>query len=165
MALEHDFFGLLSTGGPGGIYWSETVEFGDQAVGVSLSAEDAQNVTEESLEVAAAMISSLEELDLRAREAMIAEISSRHTAVSKFIALLEDEHGEDLEDYFSHISGDRDIDLLRAIAVIGVRFSPSHAGEDNTFVVFEYALSMDESDDVLLVSLNNRGEAVSIEQD
>ncbi|UCR89170.1 DUF2004 domain-containing protein [Mycetocola spongiae] len=165
MSLEHDHFGLLETGGPGGVYWSETVEFGDQAVSVSLSAEDAESVTEEALDTAAAMINSLEELDLRAREAMIAEISSGDSAVNAFIALHVEEQGEDLEDYFTHVSGDRDIDFLRSIQVIGVRFSPVGTGEDDAFVVFDYALSIDESDDILVVSLNNRGESVAIEQD
>ena len=30
MAIEHDYFGLLESGPDGSIFWSETVDFGDQ---------------------------------------------------------------------------------------------------------------------------------------
>ena len=38
MAIEHDYFGLLSSGPDGSIFWSETVELGDQSVTVDLTA-------------------------------------------------------------------------------------------------------------------------------
>lgn len=165
MSLEHDFFGLLESGTPGGIYWSESVDFGDQSVQVSLSAEDADALAPDALDTAAAMTTALEDLDLRAREAMIGDLPDPSSSVSMFLTHLQEEFGEDIEDFFTHVSGDRQIDLLRSLQVIGVRFSPLGTGEDDAFVVIEYALSIDETDDVVQVSLNTRGESVGIEQD
>jgi hypothetical protein len=46
MAIEHDYFGLLESGPDGSIFWSETVDFGDQRVTVDLTAPDQDDVSQ-----------------------------------------------------------------------------------------------------------------------
>ena len=77
MAIEHDFFGLLSSGPDGSIFWSETVEFGDHALTVDLTAPDQEDVSRESLDIAAAFVSGLEAIDDKARRGMLAEVDDR----------------------------------------------------------------------------------------
>lgn len=162
MAIEHDYFGLIETSEIGGIYWSERVDFDDQSVSVSLSAETEDTLHPDALDTAASMIATLDDLDLRAREAMIAELPDRSSAVNEYISLQVEEQGDDLEDFFTHVSGDRDIDLLRSIQVFGVRFNVLAMGDDDAFVTIEYALDPTAADDILVIALNLRGESVSI---
>ena len=57
MAIEHDYFGLLSSGPDGSIFWSETVELGDQSVTVDLTAPDQDDVSADALDIAASLLS------------------------------------------------------------------------------------------------------------
>lgn len=59
MAIEHDYFGLLSSGPDGSIFWSETVELGDQSVTVDLTAPDQDDVSADALDIAASLIAGL----------------------------------------------------------------------------------------------------------
>ena len=85
MAIEHDFFGLLESGPDGSIFWSENVEFGDQSVTVDLTAPDQDDVSVDALDVAAAMISSREAIDLAARNAMVNELDDRTREVTEYL--------------------------------------------------------------------------------
>ena len=96
MAIEHDYFGLLESGPDGSIFWSENVELGDQSVTVDLTAPDQDDVSEAALDVAAALISALEDIDRSARNAMVNELSDRTSEVTEYILQQQETLGESL---------------------------------------------------------------------
>ena len=110
MAIEHDYFGLLESGPDGSIFWSETVDFADQRVTVDLTAPDQDDVSQAALDVAAAMISSLEQIDMNARNAMVSELDDRTSEVTEYLLQQQEQFGEELEDVLVDISGPRTLD-------------------------------------------------------
>ena len=110
MALEHDFFGLLESGPDGSVYWSETIELGDQAVSVDLTAPDQDDITPDALDAAAAIVASIEELDRRARIAMLGEVDNRASEVTEYILMMQDRLGDDLENFL--VAGDVDEEVV-----------------------------------------------------
>ncbi|SEC57346.1 Protein of unknown function [Paramicrobacterium humi] len=163
MGIEHDYFGVIESDAAGGLYWSESVEAGDQEVDVSLSAPGGAQVTDDALEAAQAFIGALEDIDVRAREAMIGEISTASSDVAAYLLELDDVLGSDVEEYISRDSGDRAIDVLRSLELLRVALHPHQAGEGEAFATLEYALAPDETELSLLVHLSQRGESVGIE--
>ncbi|MET0481210.1 MAG: DUF2004 domain-containing protein [Mycetocola sp.] len=161
--IEHDFFGAIENDETGGLYWSETVEVGDQAVDVSVSAPGGVNLAPDALDNAAGVISSLEGLDLRAREAMLSDVDDRNSDVTQFIEQTVEETGEDLVDLLVDHSGDNDVDIIRSLQLVRVVISPHQAGESAPFASFEFAFDPDNSDLALVVYLSYRGESVGIE--
>ena len=161
--IEHDFFGAIESDGLGGLYWSEAVEVGDQAVDVSLSAPGGETLSPDALDTAAGVVSSLEGLDLRAREAMLSDVDDRNSDVTQFIEQTIDEVGDDLVDLLVDHSGDNDVDIIRSLQLIRVAISPHQAGESAPFASFEFAFDPDNSDLALVVYLSIRGESVGIE--
>jgi hypothetical protein len=163
MTTEHDFFGALETDADGAIYWSETVEVGDQAVDVSVSSPGGQTVTLEGLDTAAGFVSSLDGLDLRAREAMLSDVDNRNSDVTSFIESTVEEAGDDLLEMLVDRSGDNDVDIIRSLQLVRVSIFPHQTGESAPFAAFEFAFDPDNSDLALVVSLSNRGESVGVE--
>ncbi|KQQ95020.1 hypothetical protein ASF62_00150 [Leifsonia sp. Leaf325] len=165
MSIEHDFFGLLD-GDDGELHWSEGVDAGDQYVDVDLRAPSEQSVTDEALDVAAAMVNSLEQLDSRAREAFVAEIGQEGSNAMLYLTSQFSElDPEILAESLDYDSGDRDIDVLRSLKLLRVGFHPHHSGSEEQFAVFEYALAPDESDSILSASFDMQGDVVSTDVD
>ena len=162
MALEHDFFGLLESGPDGSVYWSETIELGDQAVSVDLTAPDQDDITPDALDAAAAIVASIEELDRRARIAMLGEVDNRASEVTEYILMMQDRLGDDLENFLVDVSGDAPVDIIRSLNLTSVTILADEHGGSDPFAVFEYALDRDEEDDVLLVNLLGDGEIQSV---
>lgn len=162
MAIEHDFFGLLESGPDGSIFWSENVEFGDQAVTVDLTAPDQEDVSHAALDVAAGLISSIEAVDLIAREAMVSELDDRTSEVTEYILQQQELLGDDLEAFLVDISGDTHIDVIRALQLMSMTILADEHGGDDPFAVLEYALDPDATDDVLLVNLSSSGSVLSV---
>jgi hypothetical protein len=162
MAIEHDYFGLLESGPDGSIFWSETVELGDQAVTVDLTAPDEDDVSQAALDVAAGMIASLEAIDRISRNAMVSELDDRTSEVIEFILQQQESLGDDLEDYLVDISGDTHIDIIRSLWLISHTILADEHGGTEPFAVLEYGLDPDETDDVLLVNLNTDGDVQSV---
>lgn len=162
MAIEHDFFGLLESGPDGSIFWSENVEFGDQSVTVDLTAPDQDDVSPAALDVAAALISGLEAVDLAAREAMVAQLDDRTSEVTEYILQQQEEFGEDLEGLLVDISGDTHIDVIRSLQLMSMTILADEHGGTDPFAVLEYALDADSTDDVLLVNLGSDGGVLSV---
>ncbi|WP_295845058.1 DUF2004 domain-containing protein [uncultured Microbacterium sp.] len=162
MAIEHDFFGLLESGPDGSIFWSENVEFGDQSVTVDLTAPDQDDVSVEALDVAASMVSSLESIDLAARNAMVNELDSRTSEVTEYILQQQATLGEELEDLLTDVSGDTHIDVIRALQLMSMTILADEHGGADPFAVLEYALDPDATDDVLLVNLASDGSVQSV---
>jgi hypothetical protein len=162
MAIEHDYFGLLESGPDGSIFWSETIELGDQAVSVDLTAPDEDDVSAAALDVAAAMITSLEDVDRSARSAMLAELDDRTSEVIEYILQQQEELGEDLEDFLVDISGDTHVDIIRSLRLMSMTILADEHGGTDPFAVLEYALDPDATDDVLLVNLNTDGDVQSV---
>ncbi|WP_394279538.1 DUF2004 domain-containing protein [Microbacterium sp.] len=162
MAIEHDYFGLLESGPDGSIFWSESVDFGDQRVTVDLTAPDQDDVSVAALDVAAAMIAGLEAIDLRARNAMVSELDDRTSEVIEYILQQQEMLGEDLEDLLVDISGDVHMDVIRSLQLMSMTIlADEHDGAD-PFAVLEYALDPDSTDDVLLVNLTVDGSVQSV---
>ena len=162
MAIEHDFFGLLESGPDGSIFWSENVEFGDQSVTVDLTAPDQDDVSIDALDVAAAMISSLETIDLAARNAMVNELDDRTSEVTEYILQQQATLGDELDDLLSDPSGDTHIDVIKSLQLMSMTIlADEHRGTD-PFAVLEYALDPDSTDDVLLVNLASDGQVQSV---
>lgn len=163
MAIEHDFFGLIDETASGGLAWTDTVELADQAVEVELLAEDESAVREHALDAAAALLQSLEGFDARARDALIAELSSRQSATTSYIDEHVDRLGETLLDLLVYNSGDIAVDVLRSLQLLRVTLQPGNADEDEVFATFDYSISPDETDAILTVSFDIRGDVVSVE--
>ncbi|WP_029144341.1 DUF2004 domain-containing protein [Microbacterium luticocti] len=162
MAIEHDYFGLLESGPDGSIFWSETVELGDQAVTVDLTAPDEDDVAPAALDVAAAMITSLESIDRAARAAMVAELDDRTSEVIEFILQQQEALGDDLEDLLVDISGDTHIDIIRSLRLVSMTILADEHGGDDPFAVLEYALDPEGTDEVLLVNFDTDGDVLSV---
>lgn len=162
MAIEHDFFGLLETGPDGSIFWSETVELGDQAVTVDLTAPDQDDVSADALDVAAAMVSGLESLDLTAREAMVGQLGDRTSEVTEYVLQQQEEWGADIEDFFSDVSGDTPIDIIKALRLMSITILADEHGGSDPFLVMEYALDPDSTDHVLLVNVASDARVLSV---
>ncbi|KTS55692.1 galactose-1-phosphate uridylyltransferase [Microbacterium testaceum] len=162
MAIEHDFFGLLESGPDGSIFWSENVEFGDQSVTVDLTAPDQDDVSVEALDVAAAMISALEAIDLAARNAMVGELDSRTSEVTEYILQQQATLGEEIDDLLIDPSGDTHIDVIKSMQLMSVTILADEHGGTDPFAVLEYALDPDATDDVLLVNLASNGSVQSV---
>jgi hypothetical protein len=162
MAIEHDFFGLLESGPDGSIFWSENVEFGDQSVTVDLTAPDQDDVSVEALDVAASMVSSLESIDLAARNAMVDELDSRTSEVTEYVLQQQATLGEELDDLLTDVSGDTHIDVIKALQLMSMTILADEHGGADPFAVLEYALDPDATDDVLLVNLASDGHVQSV---
>jgi hypothetical protein len=163
MAIEHDFFGIVDDTVSGGLAWSDTVELADQAVEVELLADDETAVTEVALDAAAALIQALDGFDARARDALIAELSSRQSATTTYVDHQVDALGESLVDLLVHNSGDIAIDVLRSLQLLHVVIQPDNAEEDEVFATFDYSISPDETDAILTVSFDVRGDVVAVD--
>lgn len=162
MAIEHDYFGLLESGPDGSIFWSESIDFADQRVTVDLTAPDQEDVSQDALDVAAAMISSLEQIDMSARNAMIAELDDRTSEVTEYLLQQQEEFGEDLPDVLVDISGDVQIDIIRSLQLVSMTILADEHGGADPFAVLEYALDADATDEVLLVNLTSDGAVQSV---
>ncbi len=162
MAIEHDYFGLLETGPDGSIFWSENVDLGDQSVTVDLTAPDQDDVSEAALDVAASLISSLEDIDRSARNAMVSELDDRTSEVTEYILQIQEELGTEIEDVLVDISGDTHIDVIRSLQLMSMTILADEHGGKDPFAVLEYALDPDSTDDVLLVNLGSDGDVLSV---
>ncbi|WP_439902932.1 DUF2004 domain-containing protein [Microbacterium azadirachtae] len=162
MAIEHDFFGLLSSGPDGSIFWSETVEFGDHALTVDLTAPDQEDVSSESLDIAAAFVSGLEAIDDKARRGMLAEVDDRASEVTEYILQQQEEYGDELTDYLVDVSGDAAVDIIRSLRLMSMTLLVDEHGGSEPFAVLEYALDADGDDDVLLVNFGSDGSVLSV---
>jgi hypothetical protein len=162
MAIEHDFFGLLESGPDGSIFWSENVDLGDQSVTVDLTAPDQDDVSEDALDVAAAMVSSLEAIDSTARDAMLAETDDRASEVTEYILQQQATLGDELEELLLDNSGDISVDIIRSLQLMSMTILADEHGGNDPFAVLEYALDPDATDDVLLVNLASDGSVQSV---
>ncbi|PZU38994.1 MAG: DUF2004 domain-containing protein [Microbacterium sp.] len=163
MTIEHDFFGLLESGPDGSIFWSENIEFGDQSVTVDLTAPDQDDVSSAALDVAAAMVSALENIDRRARDAMLAQFDDRTSEVTEYVLHQQQTLGADeLEEMLADVSGDIAVDVIRSLQLMSMTILADELGSGDPFAVLEYALDPDATDDVLLVNLASDGEIQSV---
>ena len=115
------------------------------------------------LDAAAALIQALEGFDARARDALIAELSSRQSATTSYIDEHVDRLGDSLIDLLVYNSGDIAVDVLRSLQLLHVTVQPDHADEDEVFATFDYSISPDETDAILTVSFDVRGDVVAVE--
>ncbi|MBP2435443.1 DUF2004 domain-containing protein [Microbacterium amylolyticum] len=162
MAIEHDFFGLLETGPDGAIFWSENVDLGDMRVTVDLTAPDELDVTMDGLDAAASMVAGLEEVDSRARNAMLGEVDNRASDVTEFILMMTERYGRSIDDILVDVSGDAPVDIIRSLTLMSMTILPDEHGGSDPFAVLEYALDPDETDDILLVNFGSDGTVQSV---
>ena len=166
MTIEHDFFGILGSEEEGEVYWSDTVELGDQNVEIDVSSPSEDSVSAEALDIAAAMINGIEELDSQARESLVADLSAEVSVTSQFITAQFDELDDEvLEDALIWDSGDKQIDFLRSIQLQRIGFHPHHIGNDQHFAVLDYSISPHETDALLVVTLDVHGDTIVIAAD
>lgn len=162
MAIEHDYFGILASGPDGSIFWSETVEFGDQAVTVDLTAPDQQDVSAPALDVAAALISGIEDVDATARSGMLAEVDDRTSEVTEYILQMQERYEDDLVDHLVDVSGDAAVDIIRSLRLVTMTILADEHGGSEPFAVLEYVLDADDADEALLVNLASDGSVQSV---
>lgn len=166
MSIEHDFFGILGDEDEGEIYWSDSAELGDQNVEIDLNSPDEESVTTESLDIAAAMISSIEDLDSQVRESLVADLSAEVSVTSQYIAeQLDEMDAEAIEDAIIWDSGDQQIDFLRSLRLQRIGFHPHHNGSEAHFALLEYAISPDDTDGLLVVTIDVHGDTVQVALD
>lgn len=163
MTIEHDFFGILGSDDDGEVYWSDAAELGDQNVDIDLSSPDKDSVSVEALDIVAAMIRSLEDLDSQAKEALVAELSTEGSATLQYIGqTLAELDDEAMDDAIIWDSGDRQIDFLRSLRLQRVGFHPHHVKRDEHFAVLDYSISPDDTDALLVVSMDINGDTVAV---
>ena len=164
MTIEHDFFGTLGSDDDSGeVYWSDTAELGDQNVEIDVSSPEEDTVTVEALDIVAAMINALEDLDSQARESLVADLSAEVSVTSQFITAQFDELDEEvLEDALIWDSGDKQIDFLRSIQLQRIGFHPHHIGNDQHFAVLDYSISPNDTDALLVVTLDVHGDTIAL---
>ena len=164
MTIEHDFFGILGSDDDSGeVYWSDTAELGDQNVEIDVSSPEEDTVTVEALDIVAAMINALEDLDSQARESLVADLSAEVSVTSQFITAQFDELDEEvLEDALIWDSGDKQIDFLRSIQLQRIGFHPHNIGSDTHFAVLDYSINPHETDALLVVTLDVHGDTIVI---
>lgn len=162
MAIEHDYFGLLSSGPDGSIFWSETVELGDQSVTIDLTAPDQDDVSAAGLDIAASLIARLEGVDDTARRGMLAEVDDRTSEVTEYILQQQESYGDELEDVLVDVSGDAAVDIIRSLRLMSMTILADEHGGSEPFAVLEYAMDDSSSDDVLLVNLSSDGTVQSV---
>lgn len=165
MSIEHDYFGVIEDDGAGGLRWSDTVELGDQAVSIDLSADDETNVNDVVLALAAAMIHALEGFDARARDALIAQLSERESVTTQYIDQNVGDMGESLLDMLVHNSGDIAMDVLRSLQLVHIGFYPERDDDGDAFAVFDYSISPDDSEHLLVVSFDIQGDVVAVDME
>ncbi|MDR2997234.1 MAG: DUF2004 domain-containing protein [Microbacterium sp.] len=162
MAIEHDYFGLLSSGPDGSIFWSERVDLGDQSVTVDLTAPDQDDVSIDALDIAAALISGLEDVDATARRSMLSELDDRTSEVTEYILQQQEEFGDQLAEVLVDISGDDAVDIIRSLTLVSMTLLVDEHGGSDPFAVLEYMLDAGGADDVLLVNLASDGSVLSV---
>lgn len=162
MSIEHDFFGALVSGPDGSIFWSERVDLGDQSVTVDLTAPDEDDVSPEALDNAAELISKIEDLDARAREAMLTEVDDRASEVTEYILQQQQRWGDDLEAFFVDVSGEVTVDVIRSLRLMSMTILADEHGGSEPFAVLEYGLDTGDIDDVLLVNIASDGAVLSV---
>ena len=163
MAIEHDYFGIIDETASGGLAWGDSADVAEQVVEIELQADDESSVTEFALDAAAALIQALDGFDSRARDALIADLSSRASATAGYIDEHVEKLGDTLLDLLVHNSGDIPVDVLRSLQLVRVVIQPDHPYEDEIFATFDYSISPDETDALLSVSFDIRGDVVSID--
>ncbi|REJ04792.1 DUF2004 domain-containing protein [Microbacterium bovistercoris] len=162
MAIEHDYFGLLSSGPDGSIFWSERVDLGDQSVTVDLTAPDQDDVSIDALDIAAGLISGLEDVDATARRSMLSELDDRTSEVTEYILQQQEEFGDQLAEVLVDVSGDDAVDIIRSLTLVSMTLLVDEHGGTDPFAVLEYTLDAGGSDDVLLVNLASDGSVLSV---
>lgn len=162
MAIEHDYFGVLSTGPDGAIFWTERVEVGEQSVTVDLTAPDQDDVSHAALDVAASLISGIEDLDAIVRRAMLAEVDDRTSEVTEYILQQQETYGDQLEEVLADVSGDPVVDIIHSLTFVSMTILADEHGGSDPFAVMEYALDAEATDDVLLVNLGSDGSVLSV---
>lgn len=162
MAIEHDYFGLLSSGPDGSIFWSENVDLGDQSVTVDLTAPDQEDVSSDALDIAASLISGLEQVDDSARRSMLAEVDDRTSEVTEYILRLQEAYGDGLTELLVDVSGDDAVDVIRSLRLMSMTILADEDGGADPFAVLEYGLETGDDDDVLLVNLGSDGAVLSV---
>ena len=163
MTIEHDYFGIIDETADGGLAWTDAADVAEQVVELELQAADESAVSEFALDSAAAMIHALDGFDSRARDSLIAELSSRASATTSYIDDHVEKLGDTLLDLLVYSSGDIPVDVLRSLQLVRVVFQPEHADEEEVFATFDYSISPDETDALLTVSFDIRGDVVSID--
>jgi hypothetical protein len=163
MAIEHDYFGIIDETSSGGLTWADSADLSEQVVEVELQAESESAVSQYALDAAAALIQALEHFDSRARDGLIAELSSQASATTTYIDDNVEKLGDSLVDLLVYSSGDIAIDVLRSLQLLRVVIQPDNADEDEVFATFDYSISPDETDALLTVSFDIRGDVVNID--
>jgi Protein of unknown function (DUF2004) len=163
MTIEHDFFGILGSDDEGEVYWSESAELGSENVDIDLNSPDEASVSVEALDIAAAMIRSIEDLDSQAKESLVADLSAENSQTLQYITQVVGElDDEALSSALIWDSGDRQIDFLRSLRVQRIGFQPHHTKSDEHFAVLDYSISPDETDALLVVAIDVNGDTVAI---
>jgi hypothetical protein len=163
MAIEHDYFGVIDETASGGLAWFGGADLADQPVDLELQADNESAVPEYALDAAAALIQAIDGFDARARDALVAELSSRQSATTTYIDEHVEKLGETLLDLLVHNSGDIAIDVLRSLQLLRIVLRPDHPDEEDVFAVFDYSIAPDETDALLTVSFDIRGDVVAVD--
>lgn len=160
--MEHDYFGALDVEADGTLYWSETVELANEPVSVDLNASSRDSLSGDALDACAVMLNNLEDYDMLARQAMLAQLDDRASDVTEFILRQQEELGEEIDEFLVDISGDVPVDVIRSLHLISLNFSLDAWGTKEPFAVMEFALDEYESNDVLLAHFDSATEVSSV---
>lgn len=163
--MEHDYFGVIEETAAGGLRWSDAIEVSEQYVELELSAPASDGVSARALDAAASLLTNLDRFDARARDALVAQLSDRASVTAQYVERSSDALGESLLDLLVDNSGDLAVDVLRSLQLLRVRVHPENADDDAEFAVFDYSISPDDTDALLTVSFDLRGDVVAVETD
>lgn len=162
MIWEHDYFGLVDEHEDGSLGWTDTVTLSSDVVDIVVTAAHPPADTVTALDDAAALLQHAEGFDARARDALIAELSVRQSVVVGYIDDHVDLLGDDLTDFLVYTSGDIAMDVLRSLRLMTVEINLEQHDPEESFACFSYSFAPDESDSLLRVFFDARGDVVDI---
>ncbi len=129
---------------------------------MDLTAPDQEDVSSDSLDIAAAFVSGVEAIDAKARRAMLAEVDDRTSEVTEYILQQQELYGDELEEYLVDVSGDAAVDIIRSMRLMSMTLLVDEHGGSDPFAVLEYALDVEGNEDVLLVNFGSDGSVLSV---
>ena len=165
MAIEHDYFGIIDETASrrprlGRHRRPRRPVGGDRAPGRRREPRSPSY----ALDAAAALIQALEGFDARARDALVAELSSRQSATVNYIDEQVEKLGETLLDLLVHNSGDI-ADRRAAVAAAAARRPPGRTTPRRRRCSRSSTTrsAPDETDALLTVSFDIRGDVVAVD--
>ncbi len=163
--MEHPVFGGAEVDPAKGISWQKSVRLSVHDVTVRMTLSDPAQATVQALDVVAPFVIGIARFDAAARDGLRRE---HETETDSNVSLYREHHLEELSrDQVAAIFGapKESVDVasfLSAMHLVQVHLYPA---KDDGCAVFDYTISQEATQYLLVVSFDRRGEITSIEME